>query len=142
MTAATLVSIAVTPVNPSVATGGTQQFTATGTYSDGTTQNLTTTATWASSSTTTATMSATGLARALKAGTSTIQATSGSVTRIDDADGDGGDAGIDRGDAGEPVGSERAGRNSSRRQERIATEQTQNLTTTATWASRARRRRR
>ncbi len=41
VTAATLQSIAVTPANPSIAKGATQQFTATGTYSDGTTQNLT-----------------------------------------------------------------------------------------------------
>ena len=50
-------------------------------------------------------MSATGLARALKAGTSTIQGDERKRDGIDDADGDGGDAGIDRGDAGEPVGS-------------------------------------
>src|SRR5262249_11056431 len=36
-----LSSIAVTPSNPTVTVGGTQQFTATGTYSDGSTQNLT-----------------------------------------------------------------------------------------------------
>ena len=53
---AVLVSIAVTPANPSIALGGTQQFTATGTYSDGSTQNLTSSATWASSSTTVATI--------------------------------------------------------------------------------------
>ena len=41
MTAATLLSIAVTPANPSIATGTTQQFTATGTFSDNSTQNLT-----------------------------------------------------------------------------------------------------
>ena len=51
MTAATLVSIAVTPANPSVANGLTQQFTATGTYTDNSTQNLTTVATWASANT-------------------------------------------------------------------------------------------
>ena len=39
--AATLVSIAVTPANPSVAAGLTQQFVATGTYSDATTADLT-----------------------------------------------------------------------------------------------------
>ena len=44
-TAPTLVSLAVTPVNPSVALGLTQQFTATGTYSNGSAQNLTATAT-------------------------------------------------------------------------------------------------
>ena len=47
--APTLNSIAVTPVNPSIQTGATQQFTATGTYSDGSTQNLTTFVTWTTS---------------------------------------------------------------------------------------------
>ena len=42
VTAATLVSIAVTPPSPSIAKGLTQQFTATGTYTDNSTQNLTT----------------------------------------------------------------------------------------------------
>jgi trimeric autotransporter adhesin len=42
---ATLTSISVTPVNPSVAIGLTLQFTATGNYSDGSTQNLTNSAT-------------------------------------------------------------------------------------------------
>ena len=37
VTAATLVSIAVTPANPSIAKGTTQQFTATGTYTDSST---------------------------------------------------------------------------------------------------------
>jgi hypothetical protein len=41
VTAATLQSIAVTPASPSIAKGATQQFTATGTYSDSSTQNLT-----------------------------------------------------------------------------------------------------
>ena len=36
-------------------------------------------------------------------GTSTITATSAAVSGHDDADGDGGDAVVDRGDAGEPV---------------------------------------
>jgi hypothetical protein len=48
VTAATLVSIAVTPVNDTIAPGTFLQFTATGTYTDGSTQNLTTTATWSS----------------------------------------------------------------------------------------------
>ncbi len=39
--APTLQSIAVTPASPSIAKGGTQQFTATGTYSDNSTQNIT-----------------------------------------------------------------------------------------------------
>jgi Bacterial Ig-like domain (group 2) len=51
-----LVSISVTPVSASVAVNGTQQFTATGTYSDNSTQNLTGLATWTSSDTTVATI--------------------------------------------------------------------------------------
>ena len=45
----TLNSISVTPSNPSITTGIAQQFTATGSYSDGSTQNLTSQATWTSS---------------------------------------------------------------------------------------------
>ncbi|MFY9911073.1 MAG: Ig-like domain-containing protein, partial [Candidatus Sulfotelmatobacter sp.] len=62
VTAPTLVSIAVTPGNPSIAAGTMQQFTATGTYSDGSTQNLTSAATWSSSASGVATISAAGLA--------------------------------------------------------------------------------
>ena len=46
VTAATLVSIAITPPTPSIALGTTQRFTATGTYTDNSTQNLTTEVTW------------------------------------------------------------------------------------------------
>src|SRR6202020_1042329 len=58
VTAATLQSIAVTPANPSISKGATQQFTATGTFSDGTTQNLTSTVTWSSGTTSVATINA------------------------------------------------------------------------------------
>jgi hypothetical protein len=75
-----LVSIAVTPANPSIAKGATQQFTATGTYSDGSTQNLTNSVSWTSSNTSLSTISNTGLASGVGPGSSTIQATSGSVT--------------------------------------------------------------
>jgi sugar lactone lactonase YvrE len=75
VTAPTLVSIAVTPANPSIAKGKTQQFTATGTFSDNSTQNLTSTATWASATTSVATINAAGLATAVNTGTSTISAT-------------------------------------------------------------------
>jgi hypothetical protein len=77
---ATLVSIAVTPANPSIAQGLTEQFTATGTYADGSTQDLTSTAAWTSSNTATATITAAGLASGVAQGTSQISATSGSVT--------------------------------------------------------------
>jgi hypothetical protein len=75
----TLVSIAVTPVNPSITVGGQQQFTATGTYSDGSHQDLTTTATWTSSTPGVATVNSTGLATGVGAGNTTITASSGSI---------------------------------------------------------------
>ncbi len=53
----TLSSIAVTPTLPSIAGGSTQQFTATGIFSDNSTQNLTSTATWVSTSPSVATVS-------------------------------------------------------------------------------------
>ena len=88
VTAATLVSINVTPTNPSIALGTTQQFTATGIYSDGTNQNLSASVTWNSSSTGVATISNTagskGLAASFGVGPTTITATfsgkSGSTT--------------------------------------------------------------
>jgi hypothetical protein len=78
--APTLTSIAVTPANPAIQTGATQQFTATGTYSNGSTQNITSQVTWASSNTTVATINSSGLATASATGTSTISATQGSVS--------------------------------------------------------------
>ena len=78
VTVAQLVSIEVTPVNPSIAKGTTKQFTATGTFSDGTTQDLTTQATWSSSNTGMATISnavgSNGLATSAAVGTTTITA--------------------------------------------------------------------
>lgn len=75
----TLVSISVTPVNPSAVVGSTLQFTATGMYSDGTTADITNSVVWASSNAAVAAISATGLATALSAGTTTISATSGAI---------------------------------------------------------------
>ena len=76
----TLSSIAVTPASPAhLKVGATQQFTATGTYSDGTNNNVTASATWSSSNTTVATISNTsgsqGLATAAALGSTTITAT-------------------------------------------------------------------
>jgi uncharacterized protein YjdB len=76
----TLTSIAVTPANPTMTVGGTQQLTATGTYSDASTQNLTSQVTWSSSNTGAATVTAGGLATAVAPGTATISATLGSVS--------------------------------------------------------------
>ena len=78
--AVTLTSIAVTPANPTILVGATQQFTATGTYSDGSTQNVTSQATWTSSSTAAATINASGLATAVSAGSTTIRAALNGVT--------------------------------------------------------------
>ena len=78
--APTLSSISVTPANPSIAVGATQQFTATGTYSDGSTKDLTSQVTWASSATAVATINSSGLASGVSAGSTTITVTSGSVS--------------------------------------------------------------
>ena len=76
----TLNSLSVTPATSSIAAAGTQQFTATGTYSDGSTQNLTASVTWSSSNTAAATIAASGLATGVGAGSATIQASSGTVS--------------------------------------------------------------
>src|SRR3974377_572849 len=55
-----LVSITVSPASPSIATGNTEQFTATGTYSDGTMRTLAGFLTWSSSNTTVASITSSG----------------------------------------------------------------------------------
>ena len=77
---ATLVSISVTPANSSIGTGAEQQFTAAGTYSDSSTQNLTSGVTWSSTNSSVATISSAGLATGVGAGSTTITATSGSIS--------------------------------------------------------------
>jgi hypothetical protein len=78
-----LLSIAVTPANPSVVAGTTEQFHATGTFTGGRTQDVTKTVSWTSSAASVATISnasgTQGLASALAAGTTTIQASHGSI---------------------------------------------------------------
>ena len=75
----TLSSIAVTPGNGAVIVGATQQYKATGTYSNNTVQDLTTIATWSSSASGVATVNASGLASTAGVGSTTIQATLNSV---------------------------------------------------------------
>ena len=79
----TVTSIAVTPANPTINVGGTQQFTATATFSDSSTADITPAAEWASGTTSVATISnapgSTGLATGLQTGTSTISATLGAT---------------------------------------------------------------
>lgn len=76
----TLVSIFITPANPSISAGATRQFTATGTYSDNSTKDLTPLVAWSSSDTSVTTIETSGIATALNAGSATIFATLGSVT--------------------------------------------------------------
>lgn len=82
--AAALVSLAVTPVNPGIAKGTRQQFTATATYSDGSKQDLSASVTWSSSNSAAATISnaagSKGLATSVAAGTTAITAASGSIS--------------------------------------------------------------
>ena len=71
-----LVSIVVTPANPTVVAGKTLQLTATGKFADGTTEDVTDTAIWMADPTDAASVGgATGLVTAHKAGTSVITAT-------------------------------------------------------------------
>ncbi|MEK7353543.1 MAG: Ig-like domain-containing protein, partial [Chloroflexota bacterium] len=78
-TTAELVSIAVIPANPSIASGLTQQFTATGTYADNSTVDLTASANWTSSNTTVAVINSAGMATSVGAGTTNITATWGAI---------------------------------------------------------------
>jgi uncharacterized protein YjdB len=79
VTNATLTAIAVTPSSASIPVGQSQQFTATGTFSDGSKLNLLNQVTWSSSDPAFATITAQGLANALASGTSTISAQVGAV---------------------------------------------------------------
>ena len=75
VTPAVLIGIDVSPVVASIGIGQTEQFTATGLYSDLSTKDVTDSVTWASSSKTTATVSTHGLATGVATGAVTISAT-------------------------------------------------------------------
>nr|QOV09079.1 hypothetical protein HULAa30F3_00034 [uncultured Dehalococcoidia bacterium] len=79
VTAAELVSIAISPTNASVAAGRTQQYTAIGTYTNGSTQNITTGVIWTSTNTTVATINGLGVATSLVVGSTGIIANVGSI---------------------------------------------------------------
>jgi hypothetical protein len=90
VSSATLSSMAITP-NPvalSLATGSSQQLTATGTYSDATKYDLTNVVTWQSGTATVATVSnangSRGLVTALSAGTSSVTAVFQTITSATD----------------------------------------------------------
>ncbi|MFB3815866.1 MAG: Ig domain-containing protein [Terriglobales bacterium] len=74
-----LTSISVTPSNPNVAVGSTQQFTAVGVNDDGSTTNVSS-VTWSASPDSVATIDANGLATAVAAGAAVITAQSDTLT--------------------------------------------------------------
>jgi uncharacterized protein YjdB len=78
--AVTLRSITVTPATGTIRVGETQQFSATGNYSNGSTGDLTSAVTWSSSPKPVASISGGGLATGLKAGTATIAAKSSGIS--------------------------------------------------------------
>jgi uncharacterized repeat protein (TIGR01451 family) len=80
ITAPALISIAVTPGNPTAETGATQQFTALGTYAGNTTQNITSQVAWTSSNTSVATIDSSGLATIVGLGMTTVSATQNGVS--------------------------------------------------------------
>ena len=82
-----LISLAVTPANPSIVLGQTQQFTATGHFRGGSTQNLTASVVWGSSAPGVATINAAGLASSVSPGSTTIAATYGDVHPVRFGDG-------------------------------------------------------
>jgi hypothetical protein len=75
-----LESISVSPTSPTVIDGATDQFAASGLYSDNSTQNLTTLVTWNSTAPLVATVSSAGLATGVAPGKSTISATYQGIT--------------------------------------------------------------
>src|SRR4029077_772171 len=78
--AAALVSIAVSPKTPAIALGTSQQFSATGTYTNGSTKIITSSVSWLSSVPAVTTVGSGGLALSRAVGTATISATSGSIS--------------------------------------------------------------
>src|SRR5579864_5764186 len=80
VTNATVVTITLTPTNPSLVVGTFQQFTATGTFSDNSKQVINGVAKWLASSPSVANTNAAGLVTALSVGSTTISATFENVT--------------------------------------------------------------
>src|SRR5208283_4480253 len=75
----TLQTIAVTPANPSLASGLSMPFYATGSYGDGSTHDLTTSASWSTDNSGAASITASGLATALTSGSTNVFAALGSL---------------------------------------------------------------
>lgn len=77
--AVTLTSLSVTPATATIKVGNSQQFEATGSFSDASTQSMTGEVTWSSSASAVATVSSAGGATGVFAGTATITATSSAL---------------------------------------------------------------
>ena len=73
-------SITVSPSSSTITGNSTQQYTATGTFTDGTVSNITTSSSWTSSNTLIATVNSSGLATGVGPGTVTITATDGTAS--------------------------------------------------------------
>lgn len=80
VTEASLISIVVTPANPSRLSLSTQAFSATGTYSDTTTRDITSVVIWESTVPAVATVATGSIINALAQGSCTIKATIGTVS--------------------------------------------------------------
>jgi len=76
----TLTGIVVAPPTPSIIQNTTLQLTAAGTYDDGSSKTLTGSALWSTSDANVATVSSSGILKGLSAGTSSITASSGTVS--------------------------------------------------------------
>jgi trimeric autotransporter adhesin len=80
VTEATLDSITVSPANPTIGVGASEQFAAKGTFSDGSVLPITYQATWRSSNAAVAAINSAGIASSASAGTCTIEATLNGVS--------------------------------------------------------------
>ncbi len=76
----TLTSISVSPANPTLGTTSSQQFTATGTYSDSSTLDITNQVTWSATPASVITISPSGLAHTLVIGQGSVTATLGALS--------------------------------------------------------------
>ena len=80
VTNATVQTITVTPANPTIALGSSQQFAASGSFSDGSTQDISNVVTWSSSTPTVAVVDQSGVAASASHGTTNINATLTGIT--------------------------------------------------------------
>jgi hypothetical protein len=80
VTNATVQSITVNPPNPTVGLGSSQQFAASGLFSDGSTQDITNVVKWTSSTPTVAVVNQSGVAASASHGTTNINAALSGIT--------------------------------------------------------------